>query len=464
VAYPLKVALLLGACNLLCMPVQVKAQSSASGVPAQSHAPMAPDRAAIPYAALPYFATASFLAQPGASILSHNTPPRPLEPAYVQPIPPDETPLPGVPGIRVTLPHRRYHIKLDPKTGEPHMPTDITAMAEVCNWPSGMTLPTTFQWHVTLEWNYPKYPTHHNIGALIYQGASPCHVDFGSQVRGGLLMVAVSTILKGHMVVGRAYAEIGGENPTHEMVLRAFPRTRFGLIASKIGMAESDFQQFMPACGDEPGGRPYMSRTNDVGIMQLNAPTGSVTSEDQIWDWRANVRRGMEELADKGRVTALASRYAPVRDRLPADASEQFACINLLRLCMGLTALDPPPALPLSDKSGSGILPTDPDVDHLRLSQYERDAIRRYNGGSEYAYNITLRPDTPYPLSIGWEIDPTRGGVRPTAGDPDYVVHVLRAHSGLTLPSPPQPKPKAIGKPTGRKSAHPHRQRKSRTK
>jgi hypothetical protein len=392
--------------------------------------------------------------EPAALVLTGFTggkPPRQPETPYIQTIPPDEHPAPGAPALHVTLPKRRYLIKLDLKTGEPHMPADIQAAAEPVNWPADITPPQSFQWHVTLEWNYPKYPTHHQIGDQVVQSASPFAIDFGNQIRGGLLTVAVSTKLAGRVIVGHAYAEIVGENPTHAMVLRAYPRTRFGLIASKIGMAESSFQQFMPACGNDPGGQPYLSRTNDIGIMQLNAPTGSVTSEDQIWDWRANVRRGMEEFADKSRVTTLASRYAPSRDCLPDGCAEQFAYVNLARLFVGLTALPPPPALPLSDKPGSGALPDDPDVDHLRLTQYERDAIRRYNGGSEYAYNITLRPDTPYPISVGWDIDPTRGGVRATAGDPDYVRHVLSARSGLTLPPPPAPTSKATNNRTHRK-------------
>jgi hypothetical protein len=347
------------------------------------------------------------------------------------------------PAIQVTLSRDRYWIKIDPKTGAPHMPTNVVATAEVRNWPEGVTPPSSYQWHVTLDWNYPKYPTHHDIGNRVFEQPGPLHIDFGNQIRGGLLTVAVSAMLNNRIIVGKAYALVVGENPTHAMVLHAFPRTRFGLIASKVGVAESDFQQFMPVCGPDPGGQPYMSRTNDIGIMQLNAPTGSVTSEDQIWDWRANVRRGMEELADKGRVTVLASRSAMGRDQLPDTGTEQFAYVNMLRLFVGLSALPPPVAPPFSDKPGSGIQPDDPDVDHLKLTQVERDMIRRYNGGSEYAYNITLRPDTPYPISMGWEIDPTRGGIRPNSGDPDYIHHVLRAQSGLTLPPPPKPKAKA---------------------
>ena len=357
------------------------------------------------------------------------------------------------PTIQVTLSRTNYRIKIDPTTGEPQMPADAVASAQLQNWPAGRTPPATFEWHVTLEWNYPKYPTHHDIANQVFEEPGPLHIDFGPQVSGGLLTVAARATLDGHEIVGKGYAHVLGENPTHEMVLRAFPRNRFGLIASKIGMAESSFQQFTTTCGDDPGGLPYLSLTNDIGIMQLNAPTGSVTTANQVWDWRANVLRGLQVLAAKGRYAVLASRSDVDRYRLPDPAMEQFAYMNVLRLVVGLSAMPTPVVPSLSDTSGSGTVREDPDVDHLRLTQSERDMIRRYNGGSEYACVLTLQADAPYPASIGWEIDPMRGGIQPMSGDPDYVRHVLRAHSGLTLTplhqvqSNAQPKAKWAAKP-----------------
>ncbi len=109
-----------------------------------------------------------------------------------------------------------------------------------------------------------------------------------------------------------------------------------------------------------------MSRTNDLGIMQLNAPTGSVTSADQIWDWRENVRRGMDELTGKQRTALQASRNALESDRLPDQTAISLSLLNFCRGFMGLAPAKLPPPAPLSPLPGTGVLPDDPDVDHLK--------------------------------------------------------------------------------------------------
>ena len=53
---------------------------------------------------------------------------------------------------------------------------------------------------------------------------------------------------------------------------------------------------------------------------------------------------------------------------------------------------------------------------------------------------IAESPFVPTLSGAGWQIDPSRGGLQfDRSGDLDYVRHVLRAHSGLTLPPPPKP-------------------------
>jgi hypothetical protein len=185
-----------------------------------------------------------------------------------------------------------------------------------------------------------------------------------------------------------------------------------------------------------------VSRTDDVGMMQLNAPTGSVTSADQVWDWRANLRRGLEMMDDKRRTTVLASRGSVNRQpelREIVTGYEDAACLNYLRWYMGLPPIAPPVVPPLSVQPGSGMLMGEPDPDHLALSQMERDAIRRYNGGHEYALALVTDPATLSVLRAEWRVDPTRGGVRVRAGDPDYVGHVLLARSGFVIPKPAKP-------------------------
>ena len=335
------------------------------------------------------------------------------------------------------------------------MPQDVVATAEVRNWPSSQPTPKMFDWHVGVDWNYPKYPTHHDIDKITFERPSPFVIDFGKQIRGGTLTVHVKTFLDGHLLCGQATALVRGVNPPQKAILNAFPPTRFGLIASKVAMAESSLRQFTKPQGKDPGGMPEMSRTNDLGIMQLNAPTGSITSQDQIWDWRENVRRGMGELMEKQRMAVLASRQAVDVDHLPDKRMSTFVLLDFYRKFVGLPPLTMPPIPDLSGKPGSGITPDDPDVDHLALSQIERDTLRRYNGGREYAFTIV--PDALLPTIhfAGWQIDPSRGGIQARSGDLDYVRHVLRARSGLKLLVPTA----ANKKPARKQRIHKHSRR-----
>lgn len=355
------------------------------------------------------------------------------------------------PTLTVRLSSDIYRIRCDARTGASKMPTNVVAFAELQKWPADTPRPTTFTWHVFLDWDFKAYPTHHPIGQRRFEAGAPFVVNLGDAVYGGRLKVIAKTVLDGQEVSGVALAQVIGENPPREAVLRAFPVNRFGQIASKIAMAESGLQQFNPQ-----DGMPVVSRTNDVGMMQLNAPTFAITSPDQIWDWRANVRRGLEMMLEKRTTTELASRGAVDRQTAPASSALGFAdaaCVNLLRWYHGMS-LQPPPVIPeLSRKPGSGMCPGEPDPDRIALSQVERDAIRRYNGGSEYALALVSRYETLEIQKAEWQVDPTRGGVRPGAGDPDYVLHVLSARSGFAFPPPPRPKRAAPRRPRRHRSS-----------
>jgi len=330
-----------------------------------------------------------------------------------------------------------YTIKCDPKTGAVSMPADVKAYARLEGWPADVPYPKTFMWHVYLDWDDKVYPTHHSISGLKFERPSPLPVNFGNEIRGGRLKVIAKAVLDGKDILGTDLAEIRGENPPRAAVLRCFPPNRIGLIASKIATAESGMHQF-----DTVTGMPMISRTNDVGMMQLNAPTGSVTSADQVWDWRANLRQGLEIMSDKRRITVLASRGNVNRQPDLRDlvlGYEDAACVNYMRWYLGLSPNPPPVIPPLSTQPGSGVLPGEADPDHVALSQMERDAIRRYNGGREYALALVTDPATLTILTPQWQVDPTRGGVRVRSGDPEYITHVLRAHSGFVIPPPAKP-------------------------
>lgn len=334
------------------------------------------------------------------------------------------------------------------------MPKDVFAAATVQNWPGAVAPPTAFVWHAYLRWDYKPFPTFHQIEQQTFTQTSPLKLDLSSEIRGGTLTVYAKTLVAGKEVLGRAQAEVVADNPTRSMVLRAFPPNRVGFIASKIGMAESGLQQFTAAKGIDCGGLPYVSPSKDIGLMQLNAPSGGISGADEIWDWRANVRRGLAMLAGKRR-TILASRSSSGELRArnvpyTFEGRANFAVANLCRVVCGLRWLALPEAPAISDAPGSGLLPGESDPDHLKLTQREREAIRRYNGGSEYACDLAIDETCLNVRVTGWKPDPTRGGIGLKRGDPNYVDHVLLARSGFALPVAVKP---------GKRLSH-HRSRK----
>lgn len=342
------------------------------------------------------------------------------------------------PRVQVVLSRSVYRIRIDPKTGAPVMPGDVRAFATVVDWPEDIPRPRVFTWRVLLSWDFAPFPTRHRIGDQLFVQSSPLEIDLSAQVRGGTLKVFAKTWLQGREIVGQAQAQVLGENPPREVVLQAFPRDRFGLLASKIAMVESRMRQFSEGDERSPGGYPLLSRSNDVGLMQLSPSGGGLTAEDQIWDWRANLRRGLEMLEGKRVLSSLASRHATGRGwiRGPDEGLLMLGFLNAMRLVLGL---DPLPALaipPLSAAPGSGIQPGEEDPDGLALSQMERDAVRRYNGGREYEFVMVPDLKTLGIARAEWQIDMERGGVAPDRGDPDYVRRVLMTRSGLTLKAP----------------------------
>ena len=322
----------------------------------------------------------------------------------------------------VGLSQRLFHIRIDPDTGAPLMPRHAIAFARISAPISGSG--PVFTWRVMVAWSSAGVSTASSLAQRTFQSTSPFRLPFGSEIRGGTLTVDASTRVRGETYWGKATAQIVADNPTQDQVLKAFPKSRIGLIASKIGEAESGLHQFTRA------GLPEVSSTCDVGLMQLNAPTGGLSSQDQVWDWRANVARGLQVLEAKRRYTQLASRHAPPGFRTTRpDASSEYWRSMIQDMC------GQPPAVPsavpvLSSVPGSGMLPGEADPDHLNISQVEREEIRRYNGGDEYRLQQVAAGSGP---QWEWVIDPTRGGIGPGRGDPQYVDHVLQARSGFRL-------------------------------
>ena len=341
------------------------------------------------------------------------------------------------PQIRVTLTSPRYHIQIDPRTSAPYMPQNVVAKAEISGLPTGVTPPKEFTWRVMLDWNHPVFPTSHSLKNRTFMQGSPFRVDFGDEIRGGTLKVFAKATIDGQEISGVGLAQIVGSNPPQKAVYKLLPPDRTGLLLAKLATVESGVRQFT-----EPDGLPKESITHDFGIMQLNAPSGAVTGASQIWDWRDNVRRGVEMFTGKRRTSVLASRSAAqitTQEDLPPSAAVTLGLLNIARTLLDQPQIAPPTIPLLSELPGSGIELGEMDRDKLNLNQIERDSIRRYNGGREYTFVLTPAPNSLDVISAQWQVDPARGGISLKSGDPSYVRKVIEADSGFIIPPPPKP-------------------------
>ncbi len=119
-----------------------------------------------------------------------------------------------LPIVRVTLSRPVYDIAIDPKTGAPQMPRDVTAIAQIAELACRHAPAQSFTWHVALDWDYKPFPTHHDISKATFVHASPFTVDFGKQIRGGKLTVTAKATVNGREISGQATAIVRGVNPS----------------------------------------------------------------------------------------------------------------------------------------------------------------------------------------------------------------------------------------------------------
>jgi hypothetical protein len=229
-----------------------------------------------------------------------------------------------------------------------------------------------------------------------------------SKLRGGSVTLVATATIDGKTARGSLDGlKILGTNPSVDDIRAALGTDTLRRIAHQ----ESNFRQFLS------DGYPYFSEDNlgGAGIMQITP-----ASEDQRWDWRANVKAGIANYQEKYR---LSGTYVQSL-RNSAGFKNLVAAINKDR------AANKQPALTV----------TIPDFTE---EQRTNDAIRGYNGWAgrdpidrslhlhEYRLardangqlQLRLIPKTNRAEAI-WERVPVAD--RPQdVGDPDYVNHVL---------------------------------------
>ena len=231
------------------------------------------------------------------------------------------------------------------------------------------------------------------------------------RVRGGDLTITVSADLAtGCYEKISKGLKIRGVNPARHEINAAC-----GVVAlQKICCRESGRRQFDAVAETGASNCPLFSGDGlgGVGLMQITNPA---PTEDDHWDWRANINHGVQIFNSK---RALASRY-PARVRGSAEFRKLAQHFNAGR--------NPPVNVVLPD---------------FTPAQLELDAIRGYNGWAgrdafgqvlhefrvplDAQGNLRVNVDAENRGLIVWEQVPA--GDRPHGagswGDPDYVAHV----------------------------------------
>jgi hypothetical protein len=326
------------------------------------------------------------------------------------------------PSIRLIAPAAGTRFAID---GNGNMPV-IVAEARIVGVSASTAASIPLTWTVQLRFTAstcPHGPARNiNHPDIVRTAVGPTFRIPFSEVRGGTLSIRVRGTVAGRDVEVRSPdIDILGTNPTGADLNAALPH----VTLRKIAQQESGGgRQFAAAANGGVGKCPLWSADNlgGVGIMQITTPR---PTDDEVWNWRENVARGIRIFQQK---VAQARGY-PAHVRRSHGFLALVAEFNEARRKRGLA----PIPVDLPDF-------TTGDFD-TNLQQLELDAIRGYNGfGGRDRFGLHMHE---FRVAVDAQgrlrVNLNRAGTRGTAiwervpvadrphgfGDPDYVNHVL---------------------------------------
>lgn len=145
----------------------------------------------------------------------------------------------------------------------------------------------SFEWNLVLTFDQHGRQDIHNFSAVI-EGDDEWSPDWGDLIAGGDIQVSlVVNIDDLDIEAGLSGNSIKGDNPEDSSVISALGG---GSPAVEIACWESghSLSQF------DSYGWPLFGAPNGWGIMQIdNPPIACPLTEEDIWDWRANVDTGL---------------------------------------------------------------------------------------------------------------------------------------------------------------------------
>jgi hypothetical protein len=306
---------------------------------------------------------------------------------------------------------------------------ELVAEAKVTGIFPDPTPNTQFNWTITVTFNASGCghgPNRQINPAPIHQTSTGGRLAVVFPwIRGGSLNVSVSTTIGGHTLTAQSQGvRIVGTNPPAGSIAAVLANDT---VLTRIAHLESDCRQFDAAAAGGTSACPLWSIDNagGVGIMQLTNPA---PTDDQVWDWVANVNAGSAVFRSK----LPSARSYPTQVQQSHGFQQAVQALNADRSAQGLSGITV--SVPNFTESGT-------TVSINQLGQVELDAIRGYNGwAGRDAFGLPLHEfrlafDTRGLLTVDippgklsgtarWEQVPAAS--RPAGvGDPDYVSHVL---------------------------------------
>ncbi|QEE27822.1 hypothetical protein FTW19_07320 [Terriglobus albidus] len=336
----------------------------------------------------------------------------------------------------------------------------------------------TYNWVVTLVMQNKKVPLSMGRSVAhppINRTGGPTLVLPFTKVRGGQLTVTVTVRAPGlvspttpalppsALTASRSDLQILGTNPTENDLIAEGASD----LMIKIIRHESSTRQFLEAGSTAPG-YPLFSQDHKggVGLTQLTRPA---PSDDEIWDWKANLRGGIAVLAKK---TRYARNYL-IGYASSSEFTELVKAYNEARARVVIPKPGMPPASPATPPLPLAVTLPAPTSD-----QIDRETLRAYNGygrgltdpDSKTVYYLPeyvakIGTDGLLEVAVGadgrtgaahwhentaadrekfWRdkklIEPNSKGQYIYPGDPDYVANVLK----VAITDPPAPRVQSI--------------------
>jgi hypothetical protein len=293
----------------------------------------------------------------------------------------------------------------------PQMPTITINAAFAPPLPNGAQ--TQFRWSVQLRFMGTETPCGRPGTPITFTKTTSAAQliisppDWG-RIRGGSLTVSVSATANGQTDTAQLEGlRIVGTNPTFGVVNALLGTDPLRRIAHQ----ESNFAQF----GIDSW--PFFSRDGlgGAGIMQITP-----ANEDQTWDWKANVRAGVQKYNhcySLGPTFINSVRTSPQFAALVASLNQARAKKNLPQLVVAIPDWSADQRIADAIRGYNGWAGTDPVAPTLHLHEYKLslDVIRQLQ--------ITATPNSNSARAIWVQVASSE---RPqNIGDPDYVNHVL---------------------------------------